>query len=390
MHRILMIHPHDIRSPVEPWTRRIKSLAGELVKNGYQVKLIYFPLSNNTDLTPYSSDGYEVIPFNRYPSPIVFIKNILEFIKLGKWADIVHFQKCHHYAALPAVVAAYLNRKPLHYDWDDWEEMIWYESCGRSLHSKFIGFSFKTLERFLPILADTVSTSSECLRKLALNFGVKKENIFSTPVGADLIQFNPQINGREIKKRYGINGPLILYVGQLHGAQYINLFIKAANIVLHQKPESMFMIVGEGFMEQPLRELVYELAIQNKVIFTGSVPQHEIPEYIAAADICVAPFKDTAVTRCKSPLKIVEYMAMGKAIVASNVGEVRKMLGGVGILVGPGDFHLLAEGILTLLKDKTMRDNLGRSARKRAERKYNWPYSTKNLLNAYNLITNNK
>jgi glycosyltransferase involved in cell wall biosynthesis len=65
------------------------------------------------------------------------------------------------------------------------------------------------------------------------------------------------------------------------------------------------MIVGEGFMERSLRNLTYELGIQDKVIFTGAVPHDKIPQYISAADICVAPFRDTKVSRCKSPLKIV-------------------------------------------------------------------------------------
>ncbi len=382
--RILMIHPHDIHSPVEPWTRRIKSLAIELVKNGYEVRLVYFPLSNGGNQKPHFLDGYEVIPLNRYPSPAVFLKNILRFINLGRWADIIHFQKCHHYAAIPAAITAYLHRKPLHYDWDDWEEMIWYESCGRNLHSKFIGLSFKILERFLPILSETVSVSSEYLKNLALSYGVKKENIFSIPVGADLEQFNPDINGSKIKERYNITGPLVLYVGQLHGAQYIDLFIKAANIVLHKNSSVSFMIVGEGFMEKQLGKLAEELGIEDKIIFTGSMPHHKIPEYIAAADICVAPFRDTKVTRCKSPLKIVEYMSMGKAIVASNVGEVRRMLGGVAILVEPENFHSLAEAILKLLTDRRLKENLGISARRRAENKYNWSASASLLLLAYN------
>ncbi len=381
--RILMVHPHDIHSPCEPWTRRIKSLAVELVKNHYQVRLVYFPLTDNGNLKPHFLDGYEVIPLSRYPSPRVFLKNTSRIIGLGKWADIIHFQKCQHYASLLALITAYINRKPLHYDWDDWEEMIWYESCGRKLHSEFIGFSFKVLERFLPILSDTVSVSSEYLKTLALNFGVKKENIFSIPVGADLQQFNPGIDGSQIKKTYNITGALVLYVGQLHGAQYIDLFIRTANIVLHKDPNARFMIVGEGFMEKPLRELVNELGVEEKVIFTGSVPHHKIPEYISAADICVATFKDTEVTRCKSPLKIVEYLAIGKATVASNVGEVRRMLGGVGILVAPGSPHYLAAGILRLLADRGLRENLSSFARQRAERKYNWAVSASSLISAY-------
>lgn len=380
--RILMVHPHDIYSSVEPWTTRIKSLAEELVRRDHQVKLVYFPLTDK-NLTSYLSDSYEVIPFKRNTSPIVFLKNTLRLIELANWADIVHFQKCHHYAAVPAVVAAYLKRKPLHYDWDDWEEMIWYESCGRNLHSLFIGFSFKVLERFLPKFADTVSVSSQNLRDLAIKFGVKKENIYSAPVGADLERFHPYIDSSRIRKEYNIKTPLVLYIGQLHGAQYIDLFIKAANIVLHKNSRLTFMIVGEGFMEKSLKDLTHELGIEDKVIFTGSVPYQKIPEYIAAADICLAPFKDTKVTRSKSPLKIVEYMAMGKAIIANDVGEVRNMLGGVGILVKGGSHYSLAEGILRLLNDEELRENLGRFARKRAERRYDWSRTASSLLIAY-------
>jgi len=381
-----MVHPHDIFSSVEPWTRRIRSFAGELAKKGHQVRLVYFPLAKD-DTEPRTLDDYEVIPFRRSPSPVVFMKNILRLSNLALWAEVVHFQKAHYYASVPTVIAAYIKGKPLHYDWDDWEEMIWYESCGKkSQHFFTIGYSFRILERTLPVLADTVSVASQHLRDLALRFGVKKENIYSAPVGAELEIFNPGIDGSRIKKEYNLKSPLVLYVGQLHGAQYIDLFIKAANIVLHKKPEVTFMIVGEGFMERQLKNLTIELGIEDKIIFTGSVTHHKIPEYIAAADVCVAPFKDTPVTRCKSPLKIVEYMASGKAIVASNVGEVRRMLGGVGILTPPGDFHAIAEGVLRLLRDDKLRGNLGRFARKRAEEKYNWKMSADNLLTAYEKI----
>jgi glycosyltransferase involved in cell wall biosynthesis len=79
----------------------------------------------------------------------------------------------------------------------------------------------------------------------------------------------------------------------------------------------------------------------------------------------------------------VEYLASGKAVVASNVGEVKRMLGGVGILAKSGNHHSLAEGILQLLKDKTLRYNLGRFARRRAEERYNWQRSIASLLIAY-------
>ncbi len=384
--RILMVHPHDIHSKVEPWTRRIKSFAEELAKMGHMVKLVYFPLSAKTNLERHLLNGYEAIPLSRRPSPAVFLKNILELINLAGWADILHFQKCHHYAAVPAVLAAYFRRKPLHYDWDDWEEMIWYESCGMGLHSRFIGFSFKILERFLPTLSDSVSVASKNLRDLAVRYGVNEQNIYFAHVGANLDEFNPRIKGDNIRKSYNIRYPLVLYIGQLHGAQYIDLFIKAANLALHKNPKINFMIVGEGFMESSLKSLASELGIQDKVIFAGSVRHHMIPELIAAADICVAPFKETKVTLCKSPLKIAEYMACGKSILASNVGEVRRMLGGVGFLVEAGDHGSMAEGILRLINDSVLRENLGKFARKRAEENHSWHKSASTLLRAYKSI----
>ncbi|MBU1062503.1 MAG: glycosyltransferase family 4 protein, partial [Candidatus Omnitrophica bacterium] len=343
---ILMVHPHDIFDKSEPWTIRIKSIAKEVVERSHEVKLCYFPLTINERYLPKKINSIELIPLDRTPSPKAFILNIIRLIKLCKWADVVHFQKCQHYAAIPTLIAAYIAGRTLHYDWDDWEEKIWYESCGRSLNSRFIGFSFKVLERFIPLLVDSVSCASSHLKYLTHKFGVKKECIFDAPVGADLVKFKPDLDGRGIKERHDIRGELVLYIGQLHGAQYVNLFIKSANIVLHRYPNVTFMIVGEGFLENKLRDLVYSLGIDDRVVFTGSVPHDDIPYYIAASDICVAAFMETEVTICKSPLKIVEYLASGKPITASNVGEVRRMVGGVGVLVEPSSQHFLADGII--------------------------------------------
>lgn len=384
---ILMIHPHDLFDKSEPWTIRIKSIAKELSRRSHSVRLCYFPVKiKNSTLYPKNIESVELIPLSRTPSVNIFISNMMRLISLSRWADVVHFQKCHHYAAIPAVIAAYVTKKPLHYDWDDWEEKIWYESCGRGLHSRFIGFSFRVLERVLPLFADSVSVSSKYLRDFSIKFGRRPEEVFPAPVGADPEKFTLGLNGQWVKERYNIKDLLVLYIGQLHGAQYVDLFIKATNIVLHKYPGVKFMIVGEGFLECRLRNMVSELGLNDKIIFTGAVPHDEIPYYIAAADICTASFSDTEVTRCKSPLKVVEYLISNKPIVASNVGEVRKMVGGAGVLVEPGSATALAEGINKLIGDKGLRDNLARFSRRRVETKYNWTYTTDSIFSAYEKI----
>ena len=383
---ILMIHPHDLFDKSEPWTTRIKNIAKKFTERNHRVKLCYFPLALDKERLSRNINSIELIPLDRTPSPLQFIRNTKRLLGLCGWADVVHFQKCHHYAAVPAIIAAYIAQKPLHYDWDDWEEKIWYESCGTSLNARFIGASFKMLERWLPVLADSVSCASAHLKKLAVKFGVEEEFIFDTPVGADLEKFKPGLDGSKVKEKYKIKGCLVLYIGQLHGAQYADLFIKAINIILHKHQSASFMIVGEGFFEHKLKRLVLDLGLKEKVIFTGAVDHENIPYYIAASDICVAPFKETEVSRCKSPLKIAEYLACGKPIVTSLVGEVRSMAGGCAVMAKEGDFYSLAEGILRLLKDSNLRERLAGAARDRVEKKYNWNYSTDSLLRAYKRI----
>jgi len=378
-----MIHPHDLYSPSEPWTVRIKNIAYQFIKKGHSVRLIYFSLNKKDANKELLDNGIEVISLSRRLGIFILFRNIIRITKLAEWADVIHFQKCYYYAVLPALVAAWIKNKPIHYDWDDWETKIFYYSNPKQF---VVGEFIDIFEKLIPKVVDTVSVSSEYLRELCLKRGVSAENIFSAPVGADLQHFRPALKSGAIRKKYNINNHLVLYLGQLHGGQYAELFIKTVPLIIENRHDVKFMVVGDGYRLKELKELAARQNINKYFIFTGSIPHDEIPHYIADADVCVACFEENDITKCKSPLKIVEYAAMGKAIVASNVGEVRNMLGGVAILVEPGDINALAEGVLRLLRDKTLRDNLGKFARQRVERKYNWSKTTLNLLMAYEKI----
>jgi len=308
------------------------------------------------------------------------LANIRRMIREGVWADIIHFQKCFYHAALPALVSAYVLNKPLHYDWDDWEIKIFHSSARQP---RLIGMFLAMLERIIPYLCDSVSVSSTRLREECLRYGVPPRRIVMAPVGADLDLFHPSVSGSRIRERYMIDGPLVLYLGQLHGGQYAEQYIRAAKIVLNTLADVKFMIVGDGYRLAELKKLALDLAIGEQIIFTGSVPHRETPLYLAAADVAVACFEDNDITRCKSPLKIAEYLAAGKPIVASNVGEVKRMLGGAGIMVAAGDPRELAQGIVTMFSDEPLRKRLASKARQRALELYNWENTAENLLTAY-------
>lgn len=379
--KILLIHPHEVFSKEEPWTIRILSIAEALVGIGHKVKLVHFPLKE-FDSKNYVHNQIEVISLSRKLGLGIFFRNIVKLCRLAGWADIVHFQKCYYYASVPALIAAFIMNKPVHYDWDDWEMKIYFYP---KRQSRLTGIFLGILEFFIPYLVDTVSVSSESLRRLCIKKGMFKDRIFKAPVGADLVRFNPEVSGDLVRRKYDIKGPLVIYVGQLHGAQYVELFIKSANEILKSNTDVNFMIVGDGYRLPFLKDLVTSMGIKEKIIFTGAIQHDEIPSYIASADVAVACFEENDITRSKSPLKIVEYMACGKAIVASNVGEIRNMVGGVGLLTRPGDVSSLSDNINRLLVDSQLRKRLGLLSRKRAQEKYNWHTTAQSLLRAYNM-----
>ncbi|MCK4916635.1 MAG: glycosyltransferase [Candidatus Omnitrophica bacterium] len=378
---ILMIHPHDIYSQSEPWTIRIKRIAAEFIKKGHSVKLVYFPEDKKNAYKRDVENNIEIFSMNRIVSSFVFFRNIINIVKLAQECDIIHFQKCHYTASLPALIAAFICDKPIHYDWDDWETKIFYYS---NPHQKFVGEFINMFEKLIPQVVDTVSVSSSYINDLCVKRGVNPENIFFAPVGADVRKSeNNSHNNEKIREKYGVFNKLVLYVGQLHGGQYAELFVKAAHIVVESGFDATFMILGDGYRLSELKRLAVKLNIESRCIFPGAVKHKIVSEYILAADVCAACFEDNEITRCKSPLKIVEYLACGKPIVASNVGEVRNMVGGVGVLVEPGSSKLLAHGIMNLLKNDTLRENLSEWGKERISRKYNWEATANSIFKAY-------
>jgi len=309
------------------------------------------------------------------------LRNAVIVNRLLKSHDLVHFQKCHPTVSLPAILAAILNRKPVHYDWDDNETEILKSSVPAERQSKSQLREFRLIERRLVRLVDTISVASSRLRSLAEQYGASPENLFDAPVGADLSLFAPRELSVEALDSLGVRRPMVLYQGQLEQASFAEKFIECAAKVGNRIPNAQFMVVGGGAKLQELCRLAKTHVAP--IDFTGYISHQKVAQYVSAADVCVATFPDNELTRCKSPLKIVEYLASGKAIVATEVGDVPRMVSDAGILVAPNDTESLAESIVSLLQDRRLRVKLGAMARMRAEREFNWERTTSNILMAY-------
>jgi glycosyltransferase involved in cell wall biosynthesis len=370
--RILAVHPHDPTNPLEPWTIRVVNLCKELRRLGHDVRLVCFRFPGCD-----SSVADRTRLLSREPRAL--LGNVGTVARWAQWADVVHIQKCLGHAAAPAVVAAYARRKPLHYDWDDWEEGIQREHRASRWMTAYVA----STERLLPRLADTVSVSSDALRTRCLRMGMAADRICKVPVGADLGLFRPDSASEPLRSRLGLTGDVVIYVGQLHGSHDAALLLKAAKLVLATRPDVTFLIVGEGATRAGLQDMAESLGLAQRVRFLGAVPHEEIPSYLALASVAVASLAGGEAAASKSPLKVAEYLAAGKAIVATDVGEARAMVDGCGVLVPPGDELAMARAILGYLGDPSTGREDGARARRRAEETYNWAAGARTLERAY-------
>lgn len=377
---VLMVHPHDIRH--DPWTIRILALARGLIARGCTVNLCHLPRRDVPSHAPLRVMQPGDPPlFDLKPRQQHFIHNLNLIRRLAQDSDIIHLQKCFAATALPVLWTCRLLNKPFHYDWDDYETAIARIVEKRRLSRWQLAF----YERILPRYASTMTYASRAIQGRAIQMGFPSERMWHLPVGADLERFTPEIRSKEILRTWNLDPQklTVLYIGQLEGAANAHLLIQAAPVVIEKCPNAQFVIVGGGEQEEALREEAGRSPARDSICMTGYIDSDFIPEIVGAADICVACFEDNPASRAKSPLKIAEYLASGKPIVASRVGEVDWMIEGCGIAVEPGSETAIAEGILAYAAAPERRENDGRNARWRAEKHFSWEQGTEALEKAY-------
>jgi glycosyltransferase involved in cell wall biosynthesis len=138
------------------------------------------------------------------------------------------------------------------------------------------------------------------------------------------------------------------------------------------------------------KQLEAEVAA-GRVIFTGAVGHERVPRLLDACDILVAPHVPLADGSefFGSPTKIFEYMAMGKGIVASRLGQIGEVLvdGETALLVEPADVEELRAAILRLVEAEDLRRSLGARAREVAKREHTWTHNAQRVLDAYQSLT---
>lgn len=234
---------------------------------------------------------------------------------------------------------------------------------------------FKNIEKFKENSkihkADAIITVSNTLRTYFRNKGLPDNKIYVVPNGVDETIFNPFVDGKYVKIKYNLEGfRVICFSGStLQKWQGIDILMKTAMMIQSIK-NIKFLIVGE--------EIRDKRNIPENVVFTGSIKHEDVPYYLAAADILVAPYilidKFIKIGFFNSPIKLFEYMAMGKAIISSDMGQIKEVIehGKTGILIKPNDPIELTEAIMRLLDDDKLRTKLGNNAWESVLKNYTW------------------
>jgi glycosyltransferase involved in cell wall biosynthesis len=155
--------------------------------------------------------------------------------------------------------------------------------------------------------------------------------------------------------------------------------------VRRDAPRARLVVVGDGPGRGDLERDLVARGARDSVLFTGAVAPALVPAWLAAMDVVVAPYPGTTGGDDRfyfSPLKIFEYLAAGRAIVASRVGQISQILshGETGWLHAPGDIEDAARGILTLMRDEALRRKLGSAGQRWVARHRSWDSIAETLI----------
>ncbi|MFH1623647.1 MAG: glycosyltransferase family 4 protein [Pseudomonadota bacterium] len=221
---------------------------------------------------------------------------------------------------------------------------------------------FLVIERFTASITDRMVALTEGERKDYIAFSVcDPDKIATIHSGVEIDRYmTAKVNAEDKKKSLGL-GPKGLVVGTvgwllpIKGPTYL---LKAMAQVWQSHPEIKLVFVGKGELEDELRTEAFRMGVPEKVIFLGW--RDDIPEIMQVLDILVLPSLNEGMGRV-----LLEAMAAGKPIVASNVGGIPDLVkdGHNGFLVNSGDANGLSSAIRKLIIDKKMRDEMGSRGR---------------------------
>jgi glycosyltransferase involved in cell wall biosynthesis len=247
------------------------------------------------------------------------------------------------------------------------------------------------LERFERLnlnAAARIFVVSEVERRNLLRAGIADEKIVVNPNGVDPEKFRPDIGGAAVRRELGVREDEVLagFVGTF-GPWHGVLTLAEAITLLPNDCGVRFLLVGAGRFRDEVERIVRSAGKAERVIFAGHVEHERVPALLDACEILLSPHVplEDGSEFFGSPTKLFEYMAMGKGIIASRLGQIGEVLADkeTALLVEPGNARQLADAILCLGRSRELRESLGAAARVTAIAKHTWKHNAERVIDAY-------
>ncbi|MGE5237358.1 MAG: glycosyltransferase [Chloroflexota bacterium] len=301
--------------------------------------------------------GVEVIALNRVRYSRFSPGIIMELYRVMKERGI-HVLRTHKYRSnFYGRVAAFLARVP-----------VVIASEHNIYQDKELRVTRRVVNKVLSLVCDKIVAVSEAIREDIVRYDrVAPSKVIIVRNGVDVAKFKAEGSYRDIRKEFGIdrNDFLIGFVGRLVSNKSLPNLVRAFSALRAKAWPVTLLIVGEGSMMEELKSMARQDRVTDSVIFTGI--RRDIPDILSALDVFVLPSVNEGL-----PNALLEAMAMGKAVVASEVAGVPEVVepGVTGVLVPMEDHSALEKALSRLFEDRGLAACLGRAAREAVEKEY--------------------
>jgi glycosyltransferase involved in cell wall biosynthesis len=295
---------------------------------------------------------------------------------LGRGIDVLHVCNPPDTIAMLLRLARLYGRRTVFDNHDLFPELFELR-YGRSV----IASAVRHFQRVAFRSADLVLTTNDSQREIVLR------SVIRAPRSVVVVRNGP-VQGAfatDAHSRRPGNGDVlnVLFLGALEPQDGVVVLAEVMHRLVHKHKLSVRLtVVGDGSCRKELAEKCERFGVSDRVIFTGRVPHDKVASHLAQADICVDPAPCNELNHASTMIKVAEYMAAGKPIVAFDLRETRRTAGDGALYAPCGDADVFADLVAEIGRQPEVAKRLIEQAKKRLPELF-WERSAENLLDAY-------
>lgn len=323
-------------------------------------------------------------PFLREAAVIKLLRRrILQLLEEGEF-DVIHAHSPALCGLAASQAAAWKNIPWVYEIRAFWEEGP--GAAGGNLWKAFRRRLTSDLELRVARKSDAVvGIASHILQDLQRR-GVPADKLFHVPNGVDADRFVPRERDLELARQLGLNQRLVFgFIGSLYEYEGVSWLVNALSQLIRSGVACHLLVVGDGEDLPNIREVARQCGIEDLVSAVGRVPHDQVDRYYSQMDVMVYPRRRSRLTDTVTPLKPLEAMALGKPILASDVGGIRELIEHekTGLLFRADDVDDFARQARRLINDSRLRQSLAASARQTAIEEKDWKVVVRRYEDVY-------